>query len=295
MWESSGRAAPGLGYPPGHHGLPPRRPPPPAPRPLLSGAAGRALVVLALVNLLNYLDRFVVSALAESLKRSALALSDTQLGLLMTGFVVVYMLASPVFGTLGDRRRPPAAGGAGRLRLEPGHRAGRVRRQLHGPLPGPRRGRHRRGGLRHHRPQPAGRPLPEDAARPRHGRLLRRHPHRLGARLRGGRPGQPRLRLARGLLHRRRPRAAARAPLPPARRPASRRAGRRAAPRPPSPGAWPPTATCSTTGATCSPSSATPPTPSPSAGWPSGCPPSWSGSAASRRPRPPSSSAPSWW
>jgi predicted MFS family arabinose efflux permease len=83
-------------------------PPPAAARPLLSGAAGRALLVLALINLLNYLDRFVVSALAESLKRSELALSDTQLGLLMTGFVVVYMLASPLFGALGDRRaRPP--------------------------------------------------------------------------------------------------------------------------------------------------------------------------------------------
>ncbi len=81
---------------------------PAAPRPLLSGAAGRALMVLALINLFNYLDRFVVSALAESLKRSELALSDTQLGLLMTGFVVVYMLASPVFGALGDRRGRPA-------------------------------------------------------------------------------------------------------------------------------------------------------------------------------------------
>jgi MFS family permease len=81
---------------------------PPPPRSLLSGAAGRALLVLALINLFNYLDRFVVAALAESLKRSELALSDTQLGLLMTGFVVVYMLASPVFGGLGDRRaRPP--------------------------------------------------------------------------------------------------------------------------------------------------------------------------------------------
>ena len=86
----------------------PSVPPAPAPGPLPSGAAGRALVVLALVNLFNYLDRFVVSALAESLKRSPLALSDTQLGLLMTGFVVVYMLASPVFGALGDRgARPP--------------------------------------------------------------------------------------------------------------------------------------------------------------------------------------------
>jgi MFS family permease len=87
---------------------PPAAAPPPAPSSLFSGAAGRALLVLTAVNLLNYLDRFVVSALAGSLKRSELALSDTQLGLLMTGFVVVYMLASPVFGSLGDRRaRPP--------------------------------------------------------------------------------------------------------------------------------------------------------------------------------------------
>lgn len=76
-------------------------------RPLFSGPAGSALLVLALINLLNYLDRFVVSALAESLKRSELQLSDTQLGLLMTGFVVVYMLASPFFGRLGDRGARP--------------------------------------------------------------------------------------------------------------------------------------------------------------------------------------------
>ncbi len=73
---------------------------------LLSGPAGRALAILTLVNLFNYLDRFVVSALVESL-RADLWLTDTRLGLLMTGFIVVYMLASPVFGYLGDRRRRP--------------------------------------------------------------------------------------------------------------------------------------------------------------------------------------------
>lgn len=70
-------------------------------------AARAALVTLAFINLLNYLDRFVVSALAESLKRSELGLTDTQLGLLMTGFVLVYMLTSPIFGALGDRGRRP--------------------------------------------------------------------------------------------------------------------------------------------------------------------------------------------
>jgi MFS family permease len=69
--------------------------------------AGIALAVLTLINLFNYLDRYVVASLVESLKRSELRLSDTQLGSLMTGFVLVYMLTSPVFGTLGDRRGRP--------------------------------------------------------------------------------------------------------------------------------------------------------------------------------------------
>jgi MFS transporter, Spinster family, sphingosine-1-phosphate transporter len=79
----------------------------PGEKSLFSGPAGRTLLVLTFVNLFNYLDRFVISALVESL-RADLWLSDTRLGWLMTGFVVVYALASPVFGALGDRRsRPP--------------------------------------------------------------------------------------------------------------------------------------------------------------------------------------------
>ena len=61
------------------------------------------LATLTFINLFNYLDRYVVSALVETLKKSELHLSDQQAGLLMTGFIVVYMLASPVFGVLGDR------------------------------------------------------------------------------------------------------------------------------------------------------------------------------------------------
>jgi len=69
--------------------------------------------VLTLINLFNYLDRYVLSALVESLRRSELRLSDAQLGSLMTGFILVYMLASPVFGSLGDRRRRPPLVAAG--------------------------------------------------------------------------------------------------------------------------------------------------------------------------------------
>ena len=70
----------------------------------LARSARVGLAVLTLINLFNYLDRWIVAALAESMKHSELHLSDTQLGLLMTGFLVVYMLAAPAFGSLGDRR-----------------------------------------------------------------------------------------------------------------------------------------------------------------------------------------------
>src|SRR2546429_9988258 len=73
----------------------------------------RALAVLTLINLLNYLDRYVVSAIAPDLKDAPLGLSDQQLGWLMSAFMLVYMLAAPVFGALGDRgsrTRPIAVG-----------------------------------------------------------------------------------------------------------------------------------------------------------------------------------------
>jgi predicted MFS family arabinose efflux permease len=72
-----------------------------------SSSAGWGLAILSFINLFNYLDRFLVPALFESLKRSELRLSDTELGLLMTSFLVVYTLTAPVFGALGDRYRRP--------------------------------------------------------------------------------------------------------------------------------------------------------------------------------------------
>jgi MFS family permease len=65
------------------------------------------------INLVNYLDRYLVAALTESIKHSELHPSDTQLGLLMTGFLVVYMLVAPVFGALGDTRPRPRLLGIG--------------------------------------------------------------------------------------------------------------------------------------------------------------------------------------
>jgi MFS transporter, Spinster family, sphingosine-1-phosphate transporter len=70
-------------------------------------SAGFGLAVLSVINLFSYLDRYIVSALIESLKHSELALTDADLGSLMSGFLVVYTLAAPVFGALGDRRSRP--------------------------------------------------------------------------------------------------------------------------------------------------------------------------------------------
>jgi MFS transporter, Spinster family, sphingosine-1-phosphate transporter len=75
--------------------------------------AGRGLLVLTLINLLNYLDRFVPSAVLPQMKASGIVTTDFELGFLAPGFLVVYMLAAPAFGYLGDRRsrtRPIAIG-----------------------------------------------------------------------------------------------------------------------------------------------------------------------------------------
>jgi MFS family permease len=72
-----------------------------------------ALSVLTLINLFNYLDRYVVSGIIPDLKAPPLGLSDTQIGFLTTAFMLVYMVAAPVFGALGDRfsrTRPIAIG-----------------------------------------------------------------------------------------------------------------------------------------------------------------------------------------
>jgi len=70
-------------------------------------SAGFSLAVLSFINLFSYLDRYIVAALAESLKHSELALSDANLGSLMSGFLVVYTVTAPIFGALGDRRSRP--------------------------------------------------------------------------------------------------------------------------------------------------------------------------------------------
>jgi predicted MFS family arabinose efflux permease len=71
-----------------------------------------ALGVLTTINLLNYLDRYLVPPLVPELER-ALGISHAQSGWLWPAFMVVYMIAAPVFGAWGDRgsrTRPIALG-----------------------------------------------------------------------------------------------------------------------------------------------------------------------------------------
>lgn len=72
-----------------------------APRGRVEGAR-RAVIVLTAINLLNYLDRYVPSAVKDLFKAD-LHLTDAQTSWPLTAFIVVYMLASPIFGTLADR------------------------------------------------------------------------------------------------------------------------------------------------------------------------------------------------
>src|SRR5436853_3583287 len=61
-----------------------------------------ALVVLTALNLLNYIDRSILSAV-QPLIQSEFHVSDAQIGRLITIFLVFYTLAAPVMGPLADR------------------------------------------------------------------------------------------------------------------------------------------------------------------------------------------------
>jgi MFS family permease len=67
------------------------------------GSANAALGILAVINMLSYLDRYIVAAVAESLKQAGMRLTDANLGTLMSAFLIVYTVVAPIFGALGDR------------------------------------------------------------------------------------------------------------------------------------------------------------------------------------------------
>jgi MFS family permease len=65
--------------------------------------AGRSvLIFLTLINLFNYLDRYILLALGPAIQRD-LGFDDIKMGFLASAFLLSYFLISPLFGVLGDR------------------------------------------------------------------------------------------------------------------------------------------------------------------------------------------------
>jgi predicted MFS family arabinose efflux permease len=73
---------------------------------------GVALGLLFAVNLLNYIDRYVIASLLPPIK-AEFGVSDAQLGLLPFAFLLVYTAVSPLVGLAADRipRKGLVAGG----------------------------------------------------------------------------------------------------------------------------------------------------------------------------------------
>jgi MFS family permease len=60
------------------------------------------LALLTGLNLLNYLDRYVVSAVGPRIQEE-LHINDGPFGFVVSAFMIGYMITSPIFGWLGDR------------------------------------------------------------------------------------------------------------------------------------------------------------------------------------------------
>jgi MFS family permease len=74
---------------------------PPGPNPRV------AIALLLLINLMNYVDRYVLAAvevnIGKEFEAAGKPISDARMGLLATAFLLSYMLASPLFGHWADR------------------------------------------------------------------------------------------------------------------------------------------------------------------------------------------------
>ena len=70
-------------------------------------AATVALVLLTALNLVNYIDRYILPGVQEMVK-SEFHVSDARIGALTTWFFVTYIIAAPMTGWLGDHfpRKP---------------------------------------------------------------------------------------------------------------------------------------------------------------------------------------------
>ncbi len=75
---------------------------PPTERTTRLPGARPALVLLLSINLFNYVDRYILAAVEETVSKE-FDVSMAKMGSLVTAFLLTYMIASPVFGWLADR------------------------------------------------------------------------------------------------------------------------------------------------------------------------------------------------
>jgi predicted MFS family arabinose efflux permease len=81
--------------------------PTPEPRPGMAKPALIALLLLTALNLLNYIDRYILPG-AQPLIQAEFHATDEQMGRLTTALFFAYMLTAPFTGWMGDRfRRKP--------------------------------------------------------------------------------------------------------------------------------------------------------------------------------------------
>jgi MFS family permease len=85
----------------------------PTPTQSRANPATVTLALLIALNLLNYIDRYILPGEVSLIQREFRS-TDQQMGLLTTALFVMYMVAAPLTGWLGDhfRRKPLIIGGA---------------------------------------------------------------------------------------------------------------------------------------------------------------------------------------
>src|SRR5262245_19565162 len=67
-----------------------------------SSGALYPLFLLTTLNLLDYLDRYIIASVGSLIRRD-FTITDAQFGLFGTLFFLVYLVTAPIFGYLGDR------------------------------------------------------------------------------------------------------------------------------------------------------------------------------------------------
>lgn len=74
-----------------------------------TSSARAALFLLVAINLFNYIDRYILSAVEPQIRHAFFAADDVnamfKTGALNTAFLLTYMVSAPVFGLLADRYR----------------------------------------------------------------------------------------------------------------------------------------------------------------------------------------------